>query len=73
MTFLCSARTARYLVLSSWCRRSIFLCGEFMKRREFLARSAFSVSATLLLGSVRSDGYRFVGSPLPLAREIDRK
>ena len=44
-----------------------------MKRREFLARSAFSVSATLLLGSVRSDGYRFVGSPLPLAREIDRK
>src|SRR5882762_7552991 len=35
-----------------------------MKRREFLARSATAVSASVLLGSVRSDGYRFVGSAL---------
>jgi 2-methylcitrate dehydratase len=35
-----------------------------MKRREFLARSATAVSASLLLGSIRSDGYRFVGSAL---------
>src|SRR6202163_3421630 len=35
-----------------------------MKRREFLARSATAVSASLLVESVRSDGYRFVGSAL---------
>jgi 2-methylcitrate dehydratase len=35
-----------------------------MERREFLARSATAVSASLLLGSVRSDGYCFVGSAL---------
>src|SRR6478752_6835089 len=43
-----------------------------MKRREFLARSATAVSASLLLGSVRSDGYRFVGSALA-AGEGDRQ
>jgi len=43
-----------------------------MKRREFLARSATGVSASLLLGSVRSDGYRFVGSALA-AGEGDRQ
>src|SRR6476646_8707267 len=37
---------------------------SFMKRREFLARSAIAGSASLLLGCVRSDGYRFVGSAL---------
>src|SRR3984893_650252 len=43
-----------------------------MERREFLARSATAVSASLLLGSVRSDGYRFVGSALA-ADEGDRQ
>jgi 2-methylcitrate dehydratase len=45
---------------------------SFMKRREFLARSAISVSASLVLGSVRSEGYRFVGSALA-AGEGDRQ
>src|SRR6476660_3190106 len=35
-----------------------------MKRRDFLTRTATAVSASLLLGSVRSDGYHFVGSAL---------
>jgi 2-methylcitrate dehydratase len=43
-----------------------------MKRREFLARSATAVSASLLVESVRSDGYRFVGSALA-AGEGDRQ
>jgi hypothetical protein len=43
-----------------------------MERREFLARSATAVSASLLLGSVRSDYYRFVGSALA-AGEGDRQ
>jgi 2-methylcitrate dehydratase len=36
----------------------------FMERRNFLAQTAAAVSATLLLGSFRSDRYRFVGSTL---------
>ena len=43
-----------------------------MKRRDFLARTAAGVSASLLLGNVRSDGYRFVGSALA-AGEGDRQ
>jgi 2-methylcitrate dehydratase len=43
-----------------------------MKRREFLARFATAVSASLLLESVRSDGYRFAGSALA-AGETDRQ
>jgi 2-methylcitrate dehydratase len=35
-----------------------------MKRRDFLTRTAAGVSASLLLGNVRSEGYRFVGSAL---------
>jgi 2-methylcitrate dehydratase len=35
-----------------------------MERRDFLARTATAVSATLLFGSFRSDRYRFVGSAL---------
>jgi 2-methylcitrate dehydratase len=35
-----------------------------MKRRDFLEQTAIAVSATLLLGSIRSDGYRLVGSAL---------
>ncbi|MGF6310324.1 2-methylcitrate dehydratase [Bradyrhizobium sp. i1.8.4] len=31
-----------------------------MKRRDFLARTAVGVSASILLGSVRSDGYRLI-------------
>ena len=42
-----------------------------MKRRDFLARTAAGVSASLLLGNLRSDGYRFVGSVLA-AGEGDR-
>jgi 2-methylcitrate dehydratase len=33
-----------------------------MKRRDFLARTATAVSASLLLRSVQSEGYRFIGS-----------
>ncbi|TQF33218.1 hypothetical protein UNPA324_29500 [Bradyrhizobium sp. UNPA324] len=36
----------------------------FMERREFLVRTATAVSATLLLESIRSDRYHFVGSVL---------
>jgi 2-methylcitrate dehydratase len=36
----------------------------FMERRDFLARATTAVSAALLLGSFRSDRYRFVGSAL---------
>ena len=43
-----------------------------MKRRDFLARTAVGVSASLLLGNVRSDGYRFIGSALA-AGEGDRQ
>ncbi len=43
-----------------------------MKRRDFLARTATGVSASLLLESVRSDGYRFVSSALA-ASEGDRQ
>ncbi len=35
-----------------------------MKRRDFLARTAVGISASLFLGNVRSDGYRFIGSAL---------
>lgn len=35
-----------------------------MKRRDFLMRTATAVSASVLLGDVRSDGYGFVGSAL---------
>ncbi|WP_181769572.1 MmgE/PrpD family protein [Bradyrhizobium sp. UNPA324] len=35
-----------------------------MERREFLVRTATAVSATLLLESIRSDRYHFVGSVL---------
>src|SRR4051812_37402504 len=35
-----------------------------MKRREFLARAATGITASLLLGGVGPDGYRFVGSAL---------
>jgi 2-methylcitrate dehydratase len=34
----------------------------FMKRRDFLERTAIAATASLLLGGVRSDGYRLVGS-----------
>ncbi|TYL80761.1 twin-arginine translocation signal domain-containing protein, partial [Bradyrhizobium cytisi] len=34
----------------------------FMKRRDFLKRTAIAGSASLLLGSVRSDGHSFIGS-----------
>jgi 2-methylcitrate dehydratase len=34
----------------------------FMKRRDFLERTAIAATASLLLGSVRSDGYRLIGS-----------
>jgi 2-methylcitrate dehydratase len=43
-----------------------------MKRRDFLARTAVGISASLLLGNVRSDGYRFIGSALA-AGEGDRQ
>ena len=43
-----------------------------MKRRDFLARTAAGVSASLVLGNVRSDGYRFFGSALA-AGEVDRQ
>ena len=43
-----------------------------MKRRDFLARTAVGVSASLVLGNVRSDGYRFFGSALA-AGEVDRQ
>jgi 2-methylcitrate dehydratase len=43
-----------------------------MKRRDFLVRTAAGVSANLLLGNVRSDGYRFFGSALA-AGEGDRQ
>ena len=43
-----------------------------MKRRDFLARTAAGVSASLLLANVPSDGYRFVGSALA-AGEGDRQ
>ena len=33
-----------------------------MKRRDFLERTAIAATGSLLLGSVRSDGYRLVGS-----------
>ncbi|MCG2632593.1 MmgE/PrpD family protein [Bradyrhizobium sp. WYCCWR 13023] len=36
----------------------------FMERRDFLAQTAAAVSATLLLGSFRTDRYDFVGSAL---------
>ena len=35
-----------------------------MQRRDFLAQTATAISATFLLGSFRSDGYRFIGSAL---------
>jgi 2-methylcitrate dehydratase len=35
-----------------------------MKRRYFLTQTAAAVSASVLLGSVRSEGYRLVGSAL---------
>jgi len=35
-----------------------------MKRRDFLEQTAIAVSASLLLGSIRSDGYRLAGSAL---------
>ncbi len=35
-----------------------------MERRDFLVQTATAVSATLLLGSFRSNRYRFVGSAL---------
>jgi 2-methylcitrate dehydratase len=36
----------------------------FMERRDFLAQTTTAISAALLLGSFRSDRYRFVGSAL---------
>src|SRR6202043_3466515 len=50
---------------------SKFISETFMKRRDFLARTA-GVSASLLLANVPSDGYRFVGSALA-AGEGDRQ
>jgi len=44
-----------------------------MKRRDFLERTAIAVSASLLLGSVRSDGYRLVGSSLAAGNVDDQK
>jgi 2-methylcitrate dehydratase len=52
------------------CRK--FILETLMKRRDFLARTAAGVSASFLLGNVRSDGYRFVGSALA-AGEGDRQ
>ena len=43
-----------------------------MKRRDFLTRTALGVSASLLLGNVRSDGSSFIGSALA-AGEGDRQ
>ena len=43
-----------------------------MKRRDFLTRTAAGVSASLFLGNVRFDGYRFVGAALA-AGEGDRQ
>src|ERR1700759_2431207 len=43
---------------------SKFISETFMKRRDFLARTAAGVSASLLFGNDRSDGYRFIGSAL---------
>ena len=44
-----------------------------MKRRDFLARTAAGVSASLLLANVRSDGYRFVGSALAAGESDPQK
>jgi 2-methylcitrate dehydratase len=43
----------------------------FMKRRDFLERTAIAASASLLLG--RSDGYRLVGSAFAAADGDDQK
>lgn len=43
-----------------------------MKRRDFLARTSAGISASLLLGNVRSDGYHFIGSALAVG-EGDRQ
>src|SRR5690348_7522264 len=43
-----------------------------MKRRDFLARTAVGVTASVILGSIRSDGYHFVGTALA-AGEDDRQ
>jgi 2-methylcitrate dehydratase len=51
---------------------SKFTQETFMKRRDFLARTAAGVSASLLLGNVRSGGYHFVGAALA-AGEGDRQ
>src|SRR6202171_2744570 len=51
---------------------SKFIMETFMKRRGFLAQTAVGVSASLLLGNVRFDGCRFVGSALA-AGEGDRQ
>jgi 2-methylcitrate dehydratase len=45
----------------------------FMKRRDFLARTAVGVTASVLLGSIRSDDYRFVSTALAAAGEGDRQ
>src|ERR1700720_1547330 len=44
-----------------------------MKRRDFLTGTAAGVSASLLLESVRSDGYRLVGSALRAGGGDDQK
>jgi 2-methylcitrate dehydratase len=54
-------------------RRCNFRMETFVKRRDFLERTAIAVSANLLLGSVRSDGYRLVGSALAAGNGDDQK
>src|ERR1700730_7050367 len=49
---------------------SKFIMETFMKRRDFLARTAAGISASLIMGNVRLDGYRFIGSALA-AGEVD--
>jgi 2-methylcitrate dehydratase len=44
-----------------------------MKRRDFLARTTAGASASVLLGNVRSDGYRFVGSALAAGEADSQK
>jgi 2-methylcitrate dehydratase len=50
--------------LGSGPRRTIFRPETFMKRRDFLARTAAVASAGFGLGNFRSDGYRFTNSAL---------
>lgn len=51
---------------------AIFTMEAFMKRRDFLERTAIAVSASLV-GSVWPDGYRLVGSAFAAGNGDDQK